>query len=171
MSDNQSSADDQQERPGIDWVVGFVDGEGCFYIGINRNPTMRLGWQVLPEFRVVQHRQNEHVLWQLQRFFGCGQVTVNHADRMELRIRGLDNPSRAVVPFFEKHPLRTSKQRDFELFAEAIWLMQAKQHLTEVGLRHMAELAWQMNRGVKPQYLESSETTRRTSGSNRQMKR
>ena len=170
MSDNQSSADNQQERPSIGWVVGFVDGEGCFYVGINRNSTMRLGWQVLPEFRVVQHKRNEHVLWQLKRFFGCGQITVNHGDRMELRIRGLENLSQVVVPFFERCPLRTSKQRDFELFAEIIRLMRAKQHLTEEGLHHIANLAWQMNRGVKPQYLESSETTRRTSGPNRQTK-
>ncbi len=33
-----------------DWLVGFVDGEGCFYVGWNPNSTMKLGVQVLPEF-------------------------------------------------------------------------------------------------------------------------
>jgi hypothetical protein len=37
------------------WVVGFVDGEGCFHVGINQNESMSLGVQVLPEFTVVQH--------------------------------------------------------------------------------------------------------------------
>ena len=30
------------------WVVGFVDGEGCFYVGINAQPEMKAGCQVLP---------------------------------------------------------------------------------------------------------------------------
>ena len=54
-SDNPSGAGNQQERPGSEqWVVGFVDGEGCFSVPIFRNRTCRLGWQVQPEFTVVQ---------------------------------------------------------------------------------------------------------------------
>jgi hypothetical protein len=44
------------------WIVGFVDGEGCFHIGINKNQEMKLGVQVLPEFTVVQHEVDEQVL-------------------------------------------------------------------------------------------------------------
>ena len=34
-SDNPSSAENQQERLiTIGWVLGFVDGEGCFSIGL-----------------------------------------------------------------------------------------------------------------------------------------
>ncbi len=33
--------------------VGFVDGEGCFYVGINPHPEMSSKFQVLPEFTVV----------------------------------------------------------------------------------------------------------------------
>ncbi|TLY19397.1 MAG: hypothetical protein E6K66_11010, partial [Nitrospirae bacterium] len=40
-SDNPSGADNQQERLSADWVVGFVDGEGCFFVGINRQPSMK----------------------------------------------------------------------------------------------------------------------------------
>jgi hypothetical protein len=40
-----------------DWVVGFVDGEGCFHVSITRHPSMKIGYQVLPEFVVVQHRR------------------------------------------------------------------------------------------------------------------
>ena len=54
-SDNPIGAGNQQESLSPDWVVGFVDGEGCFFVGINRQPSMKIGWQVLPEFRVVQH--------------------------------------------------------------------------------------------------------------------
>ena len=81
MSDNPNGADNQQESLSPEWVVGFVDGEGCFYVGINRQPTMKVGWQVLPEFRVVQYQRDVALLDQLRTFFGCGQVTVNNGDR------------------------------------------------------------------------------------------
>ena len=75
MSDNPIGAGNQQESLSPDWVVGFVDGEGCFFVGINRQPTMKVGWQVFPEFRVVQHQRDVALLEQLQAFFGCGQIT------------------------------------------------------------------------------------------------
>ena len=54
-SDNPSGAVNQQERPDAEqWVVGFVDGEGCFSISVVRNPGCRLGWQVQHEFAVTQ---------------------------------------------------------------------------------------------------------------------
>jgi len=40
-SENPSGADNQQERLSGDWVVGFVEGEGCFFVGINRQPSMK----------------------------------------------------------------------------------------------------------------------------------
>jgi len=77
-SDKPSGADNQQERPlAAEWVVGFVDGEGCFSIPIFRNRSCRLGWQAQPEFAVVQGARSNSVLYALQSFFGCGKVTVN----------------------------------------------------------------------------------------------
>ena len=58
---NVLSADNQQERLDPMWIVGFVDGEGCFYVGINQH-NRTLKWQLLPEFRVVQHERNENSL-------------------------------------------------------------------------------------------------------------
>jgi len=55
-SENPSGAVNQQERPGFEqWVVGFVDGEGCFSISVVNNAGCRLGWQVQPEFAVPQN--------------------------------------------------------------------------------------------------------------------
>ncbi len=44
------------------WIVGFVDGEGCFFIGINPHPEMTSKYQVLPEFTVVQHARDIQIL-------------------------------------------------------------------------------------------------------------
>ena len=153
------AADHQQERLAPDWVVGFTEGEGCFRVSINRQPKMSTGWQVLPEFRVVQHKRNRATLQRLQKFFGAGAVVVNHDTRLELRIRKLDDLKK-VVAFFEQHPLHTTKKSDFRIFAQILSMMESGEHLTHAGLDKIARLAWKMNRKVKPAYLESSETIR-----------
>lgn len=147
-SKKPTGADNQQERLSADWVVGFVDGEGCFFVGINRQPSMKLGWQVLPEFRVVQHQKDVAILEQLQRFFGFGLVTTNHGDRKELRVRGADQLNKIVV-FFKAHPLKTVKRSSFECFAEVIAIMNRGEHLTEEGLQRIKALASRMNRGTQ----------------------
>src|SRR5437667_421694 len=56
------------------WVTGFVDGEGCFHVGINAHADMAAGYQVLPEFTVVQQAREAQLLHALKAFFGCGVV-------------------------------------------------------------------------------------------------
>ncbi len=131
-----------------DWVVGFVDGEGCFYVGINPQPTMKLGYQVLPEFRVVQHERDIQVLYALKRFFRCGVVRRNHEDRYELRIRKFSCLQK-VVAFFERHPLKTKKNVDFKKFAHIVRWMEEGQHLTLEGLIKIIKMSLSMNRGNK----------------------
>jgi LAGLIDADG endonuclease len=131
-----------------DWVVGFVDGEGCFYVGINPQPQMSLGYQVLPEFRVVQHKRDAQALHALKRFFRAGVVRTNHGDRYELRIRRLKDLNE-VVSFFRKHPLKTRKQVDFTKFARIVeWIGEGK-HLTLEGLMKIIRLSMTMNREDK----------------------
>ena len=69
------------------WIVGFVDGEGCFHVSVNAHPGMSAGAQVLPEFTVVQHERDVQVLHALKAYFGCGVVRKNHGDRMAYRVR------------------------------------------------------------------------------------
>ena len=81
----------------------------------------------------------------MQSYFGCGSVTVNNGDRMELRIRGMKNLAQ-VVKFFEEHPLRTRKRNDFRKFAKVIRLMRRGDHLRASGLTDVARITLSMNR-------------------------
>ena len=136
------------------WVSGFVDGEGTFYIGINRNHTMTCGYQVLPEFRVVQHEKDIKLLYYLKQYFGCGVVRVNHDDRYELRIRSLKHITENVMPHFLSYPLRTQKQYDFIKFKRIIGLMNQNAHCDKSGLVKIIDIASQMNRKDKQKTLE-----------------
>ncbi len=155
------SADNQQERLDSKWIVGFVDGEGCFHVSINKMHGMTLGWQVLPEFRVVQHKRDELILHKLKSFFDFGNVVINHDDRKEFRVRGLENLNK-IVKFFNKNPLKTSKQKNFEIFSKIVELINQKKHLTQKGLNKIANLASKMNQKVI-RNLESPETIRQNS--------
>ena len=127
------------------WVVGFVDGEGCFHIGINKNLEMTLEVQVLPEFTVVQHEVDVQVLYALKDYFGCGVVRKNHGTRMAYRVRGHQNLLTKILPFFEKHQLKTRKRVDFAKFRKVILLIEKEEHLKPDGLEKIRELKKTMN--------------------------
>ena len=84
----------------------------------------------------------------------------NHGDREEFRVRGLENLNK-LAEFFQQNKLRTTKQKNFELFCEILDCMNSKEHLTDEGIRKIADLAGKMNRRVQRR-LKSSETIRQT---------
>ena len=144
--------ENQQERlVTIGWIVGFVDGEGCFSCSIYRNRKMTLGWQVRPAFDVVQGESSRNVLEDLQRFFGCGKVYVNrrrdnHKEHvLRFNVYRFEDLRTKVVPFFRDHPLRTSKRENFEKFVRIIELMELRRHMSLDGIAEIAEIQQTMN--------------------------
>ena len=153
VSDRLSiTPENQQERlRTVGWVVGFVDGEGCFSCSIYRCHKMTLKWQVRPAFDVVQGESSRGVLEDLIRFFDCGKVYRNRRrdnhreDLLRYNVYRLQDLRTKIVPFFEQNPLRTSKRRNFEKFARIIRLMELRKHLTIPGIREIAEITETMN--------------------------
>jgi hypothetical protein len=158
-SDNLGGAENQQERLRQQgWVIGFVDGEGCFSIGFVRQSGgrgrsgYRTGYQVAHEFAVTQGAQSVSCLDELKSFFGVGQVLANkrydnhreHLYRYVVRRRAdlIDT----IVPFFRQHHMHSSKQRNFEKFAICVELIDGGHHLSFEGLADIVEIAQTMNR-------------------------
>jgi hypothetical protein len=129
------------------WIVGFVDGEGCFYVGINPHKEMTTGYQVLPDFTVVQHKQDVKILHALKDYFGCGVVRTNHGDRMAYRVRGIEHLTEKILPFFMEHPLKTIKNVEFKKFRRIVMEMENGVHLRSEGVEEIRRIASQMNRG------------------------
>src|SRR5438270_6476474 len=113
-SDNVTGADNQQER--LDgYISGYVDGEGSFSVVVNRNPTCRSGYQLVPEFHVSQNGERDQVLRLIQaRFGGCGYIKRNgRRDRaLVYVVRRRQDLLQKVIPFFERSTLLSSKQAD-----------------------------------------------------------
>lgn len=129
------------------WIVGFVDGEGCFHVSINPHSEMTVGFKVLPEFTVVQHKNDVQILHALKAHFGCGVVRTNHGDRMAYRVRGIEHLLKTIIPFFEKHELKTKKKIDFINFRRVLLKMENGDHLTLEGIEEIRGLKSKMNRG------------------------
>ena len=122
------------------WVLGFVDGEGCFHVDIAKNKTYKIGYQVLPEFVVVQHERDVKLLHAIKSFFGCGVVQRNHGDRMCFRVRKLEHLSEIILPFFQKHQLKSLKKVDFLKFRKVILLLKENKDLTVEGLKEIQKI-------------------------------
>ena len=151
-SNTKSGADNQQERLEPYWVVGFVDGEGCFSISCNRNDTTKLGYQIFPEFVVTQGAKSLVTLKRIQSFFGCGRIFINRRNDNHREpiyrycVRAIGDLTIYIIPFFQRSPLQTAKQKDFQFFCEAIQIMQRGDHLKRTGVRKILRLKSQMNR-------------------------
>jgi hypothetical protein len=167
LSENVPGADNQQERPGLEqWIVGFVDGEGCFSCPIQRNRVMTLGWQCQPRFAVVQGERSIRALELLRDYFGCGKIYRNRRhdnhreDLMVFNVWRRQELVERIVPFFEANSLVTAKQEEFVKFATVLRMMERRLHLTRDGLRLIAEIQQTMNHRKPSLFLESSEAIR-----------
>ena len=166
LSDNVTSADNQQERlTYIGWIVGFVDGEGCFSIGFVKQPDRgmrkgyKTGYQVGNRFVVTQGVKSLTCLEELKDFFGVGRIQINkrydnHKEHLAQYI--VDKRTdllETIIPFFEQYQLRTSKRYDFEQFVKCLHLIERGTHMTSQGLILIVEIAETMNHKKSRQEL------------------
>jgi LAGLIDADG endonuclease len=166
LSENTTDADNQQERlVKIGWIIGFVDGEGCFSVGFIRQPDRgkrkgyKTGYQVWCEFAVTQGAKSLSVLEDMHQFFGVGNIYLNkrydnHKEHMyRYVVRKVDDLEKVIIPFFEQYHLNTSKQYDFEKFAQCLRIIRNGEHLTHKGVADIAMIAQTMNRQKPRDYL------------------
>jgi hypothetical protein len=159
--DDPSGGDYQQGRPSgcsltPDYVAGFVDGEGCFSVSVHPHPTVQYGtrWLIAPSFHVYQHRDNVEILECIREFFGCARSRRRdpRSAVMTYSVYRREDLESAIIPIFERCPLRSRKQEDFLKFREIVGLMQARAHRTDEGFRWIIETAFSMNENGQRRY-------------------
>jgi hypothetical protein len=118
--DNVLGAENQQERLiQTGWVIGFVDGEGCFSIGFVRQHDRagrkgyKTGYQVAHEFAVTQGAKSASCLDELVDFFGVGGIIANkrydnHKEHLyRYVVRRRKDLIETIIPFFLAHPMHS----------------------------------------------------------------
>jgi hypothetical protein len=158
-SDNPSGAVNQQERPSSaewldalpadlgNWVAGFVDGEGSFNVPIRRLRSGPMPYRVSLSFNVSQLGSREPRL--LRSVFGVGTVRGRGDGVFYFEVTAIRDLVGRVFPFFERYPLRGSKEHDLHRFREITALIQLGRHLSPDGFEEILRMRAPMNRGGK----------------------
>jgi len=142
--------DYQQERlVNDDYLVGFVEGEGCFYIGIVKSRETTSHWQVVYFFKVSQNPSGRVILEALKNRLACGYIKANSiSDKTDKSlayvVRDLLSLKLKVIPFF-KGKLFTKKADDFRKFCLVIEKVNNFDHLNKQGMKEILDIAYSMN--------------------------
>ena len=136
------------------YISGFADGEGCFSVSFSRRAKFLIGWETKPSFCVAQNHDRAEVLYLMREKFGCGFMRRDQKDlTLKYEVRSLNELLTKVVPHFEKYPLLSGKQKDFELFKHVCALMKEGKHTTLKGLEEITRLAFRMNPSGRRRYM------------------
>jgi len=131
------------------WLVGFVNGEGCFYIKtkIKNNAVV----QVLLTFSISQHSRDIGLINIIKDYLHCGIV-----EKVETRpysvsfvVYKYSDISKLIIPLFKTNPIFGIKSLDFNDFCKAANLIESKSHLTPEGRHEIIRIKKGMNSGRK----------------------
>ena len=104
-----------------DWIAGFVDGEGCFSICIQKrriyNTHTPKDFTSYPCFKIRLHSDDAHALEEINRKLGVGNVSIS-SNVAQYAVYNLDDCFFIADLFKDK--LFTKKRHDFELWYEAL---------------------------------------------------
>ena len=89
--------------PHPNWLVGFVDGEGCFYVNTKKAKS-KLGIQVISTFFISQHSRDELLLSKIIDYLGCGSIekSSTRIDETKFIVYKFSDIFDKVIPFFFK---------------------------------------------------------------------
>lgn len=108
------------------WLAGFTDGEGCFRIAKQDevNPCACYGCR----FKINLRDDDKAILQEIQDTLGIGRIYdglastnagLNHQALACFQVSAIADCAE-IVKIFEKYPLRAKKQRDFEIWKQAV---------------------------------------------------
>jgi hypothetical protein len=131
-----------------EWVSGFVEGEGCFFINIYKRKDSVLGEGVKLVFKITQDSRNSDLLASFIEIFGCGAIYSQSKIKgnvQDYMVTGLSHITDKIIPFFLTHPLQGAKNKEFMDFVKVAELMKLKAHLTKEGLEEIRLVKSGMN--------------------------
>ena len=134
-----------------EYISGFVDGEGCFSITIGKHHTTKNRLDPRLNFEIELRGDDREVLEMIVETIGCGRIYELNYDRygwcphVKLKISGIKDITQKIIPFFQKYPLYGKKKFSFGIFCQAAKIFEAKQHLTERGVKKLIHLRERMN--------------------------
>ena len=135
-----------------DYIVGLTDGEGCFYVLINKSSSYRTGSGVHLHFHIKMQEADKELLLKVRDTLKCGAVYFqnekrrNHTQCYRYTVSSHRDILGVIIPFFREHPLQTaSKMKNFRLFSQIAEIVEKGEHLTLKGVARIKVLKARMN--------------------------
>ena len=137
------------------YIVGLTDGEGSFTAYV-KNPDVskdvKRRTKVEPRFYIKLIEKDKKILYELKKFFGCGNVyfqgdkRANHQDCYRYEVANRADLQKIIIPFFKSNSLKLrSKSCDFEIFCRIMEMVMKNNHLNDSGLRKIYNLKQKMH--------------------------
>ena len=129
------------------YIVGFVDGEGCFSVSIKKQDDTKFGWVIDPVFHITQSKEHGAILEIIKRVFNCGRIIPKPGQEdnvLQYVVDSRRHLTEVIIPFFNKYkPI--VKQREFEAFKEIVQRLEKGEHRSLQGFVKLLEKAYEMS--------------------------
>lgn len=123
------------------WIVGFVEGDGCFAVGVHNKSTMKFLKYMKPSIKVGQHTLDVRLLYALRKYFNCGQVRYNVKNYYLWEVESQNDLLNIIVPFFDQFKLQGKRSIEFLRQREILLKLEKKKHYERRGFDEIVELA------------------------------
>jgi hypothetical protein len=111
--------------------------EGCLSVIVFKSLTSKSGEAIKLSFILTQSNRDKDLMNSLIEYLGCGNITSVIRGTIDFKVTKFSSIRDTIIPFFEKYPLQSSKNKNFLYFSEVVKLVDNKIHLTEQGLNRI----------------------------------
>ncbi|MDA2935841.1 LAGLIDADG family homing endonuclease [Patescibacteria group bacterium AH-259-L05] len=141
------------------YIIGFIEGEGSFYVGIGRHKTLRRKIDIRPAFTIELRADDREILERILITIGCGKIYDCSYERygwyphVKYKIGSTKEMKEFLIPFLDRYPLQAKKAEVYALFREIVLMVRRKEHLTDKGFKRIQYLRNEMRKfGKKHNY-------------------
>ncbi len=135
------------------WLLGFIEGEGCFCIVLKKAGKRNQYYQITADFTIKLTESERPLLEKIRSYLGgIGHIyfqgsdpsrkkgLVNARDCVAFKVTKLSEVKKIVDFLRSLDFVSHSKKAEFEIWKECIHLMEKGEHLTRDGLLKIALL-------------------------------
>ena len=148
-----SSQQEGQNQLDPNYIVGFVDGEGCFSVTCGKRSDCRVGYEIKAAFEMEVVMDDYPVMRRIYEGLGKpGQLYSSQFKRYpnwkphcKIKVSNLKDITEKIIPFFQKYPLQSKKRKSFKIFCKIVTMILQKKHLQLKYAQQIVKLRDTMN--------------------------
>ena len=105
------------------WITGFVEAEGSFFITTIKSKAYKTGYQIKLDFSIIKHSRDKILMQSFVPYFSTGGTYEDKECVKYLKILDIQGN---IIPFFQKYTLQGDKLSSFYKFCRVAELIDKK---------------------------------------------